>query len=608
MKSTLPKFKNGFFITIILISFTIFFNQVNAQPGSLDPTFGIDGKVILKLGNDVSILDNVIQADGKILLAGYLKQGKPHGLILRFKTTGVLDSSFGDNGQVIMDDAYNWGGIAIQKDRKIIVAGESSNFEFLVARYDENGNIDNSFGMAGMTSSLFGGSSAQALDVKILGDGKILTSGAEINQKVARYFDIFLVAKLNIDGRFDSSFGEQGHVFTIFSKDANAGAFSIATNSVGDIYAGGGAFFLRDGTTYEDSYFALAKYKTDGSLNSSFADSGKLARDKNYTIVNGMILTNKGKILMAGESISPSGNFELVQYKSNGVKDSAFGNNGIVLTDLDGEDIPGLKAIAQDKSDRIIVGGHSQRASNTVFAIVRYNANGTIDETFGDNGKVSLDIGATDGQITSLSLQKDGKILISGYISDGTTQNIMLARYLADATLPVKLLSFTGSMQKNVGVLNWQTSLETHNAYFSIERSANSVDFVNIGKIEGDGNSTLIQNYRFIDTHPEKGVNYYRLKQVDKDGYFAYSDVIALELENNGKHGIFPNPVKDIFTVDNLENSTTLTLCDSYGKILLNVISSSKTYSANIKNFAAGVYYLHIKEGNKMTTLKIIKQ
>jgi hypothetical protein len=125
-------------------------------------------------------------------------------------------------------------------------------------------------------------------------------------------------------------------------------------------------------------------------------------------------------------------------------------------------------------------------------------------------------------------------------INDNAANCVSRAAVLAACqALPVELISFTGKQLEKHNVLVWVTASEINNDYFEIERSANGVTFETIGIIKGANNKQQHQ-YEYRDEHPFVGINYYRLKQVDTDGKFAYSDIIILKNTHKGEVGVYP--------------------------------------------------------------------
>ena len=141
-------------------------------------------------------------------------------------------------------------------------------------------------------------------------------------------------------------------------------------------------------------------------------------------------------------------------------------------------------------------------------------------------------------------------------IDAGFTQDdieIDYVRVYQTSPLPVKLTSFTGEINGTANVLDWQTASEQKNSHFEIERSTDGIDFEIIGKINGTGTTTNTSNYQFVDETPNN-LNYYRLRQVDTDETFEYSNTIFIKNEHIQKWSdenltLFPNPINDQLTI-----------------------------------------------------------
>lgn len=242
--------------------------------------------------------------------------------------------------------------------------------------------------------------------------------------------------------------------------------------------------------------------------------------------------------------------------------------------------------------------------SQFTVAIVRYNIIGTLDSSFGVGGKLTNN---RFYQGKSVILQTDGKILVGG----GTYYSVAIARFDTVGVLPIRLLSFTATKKEKTVLLNWQTASETNNAYFSVERSTNgSTDFSAIGKANSKGNTARLQQYTFEDLSPLNGGNYYRLKQVDKDGRSTYSKTVFVDFTKSTTIKIYPNPVKDLLQIDGLDASvkTNISIVDLSGRTLAKTSVTNSSYSWNIKQLPSGNYYLTIEAGKKITTLKFIKE
>lgn len=175
-------------------------------------------------------------------------------------------------------------------------------------------------------------------------------------------------------------------------------------------------------------------------------------------------------------------------------------------------------------------------------------------------------------------------------------------------TVPVKFGNFIGMKEDNSNVLYWQTSSEINNKGFEVERSTTGDNFKKIGYVQARGDANSITNYSYTDYSPAKGINYYRLKQIDKDGAIEYSSIISIK-ENVVKKGInvFPNPTyaNINITVDLLNKDEAIVqVFDMFGKIVLtketNLIAGSQQISLNTANLKAGNYIVRIMNSDNL--------
>ncbi len=159
--------------------------------------------------------------------------------------------------------------------------------------------------------------------------------------------------------------------------------------------------------------------------------------------------------------------------------------------------------------------------------------------------------------------------------------------------LPIELLNFDGQAESNGNMLNWITATETNNDHFELERSMNANDFTKIATVSGNGNSTSALHYEQLDALPFKGINYYRLKQVDFDGKYTYSEIIAIE--NNSMQNIaidvYPNPSNDLVHINTSGSISSLIIYNMLGEI----VYSSTGEQSNTIDFTPltnGVYII----------------
>jgi len=162
-------------------------------------------------------------------------------------------------------------------------------------------------------------------------------------------------------------------------------------------------------------------------------------------------------------------------------------------------------------------------------------------------------------------------------------------------------------------VLQWKVANETNNNYFSVEHSANGTNFQPIGKVAGNGTVATQQKYQFNDNNPVKGLNFYRLKQVDYDGNSTYSNVVTVTFENVAAiFRIFPNPAVNNINVSLPLSAATsvINVFDLNGKKVLEKQISNNTVSQSldVSRLAAGVYNVTLVQGTQQQTIKLVKE
>jgi len=182
------------------------------------------------------------------------------------------------------------------------------------------------------------------------------------------------------------------------------------------------------------------------------------------------------------------------------------------------------------------------------------------------------------------------------------------AQVIASCTpAPIELISFSGKTIENSTILSWQTASEINNAYFEIEHSMNGNSFHVLGTVNGHGNTSDLQSYAFIHQNPAVGINYYRLKQVDFDGKYAYSNTIAINIARDDVQ-LFPNPTTGVIEVrgPNTEECT-VRLNDNMGMFIKSE-QLPDTRQIDISNLSNGMYFIEILTHRRSTVKRIIKQ
>jgi len=187
-----------------------------------------------------------------------------------------------------------------------------------------------------------------------------------------------------------------------------------------------------------------------------------------------------------------------------------------------------------------------------------------------------------------------------------------LSDSIVTGLLPVHLLNFTGTNLGKAVQLNWQTAQEVNSDYFNIERSTDGRHFNYIGHVKAAGNSSITQDYAFTDyTLPQMlagNTTYYRLKQLDKDGNYVYSNVVVINLEKITSLAVYPNPGKGVFNLVTgaINKKLDVQVFDAEGrKVYSNTFTNASAALINMPA-AKGVYVMKIDDGKTVTTKKLV--
>jgi uncharacterized delta-60 repeat protein len=374
----------------------------NAQGGWLDQTFGGDGWVTSDPGLGYGLANAVVvQPDGRIVAGGGAQGG--WGLT-RFNSDGSADTTFGASGLVEtsfggFDEEVQ--GLALQTDGKIVAVGPSSS-TFAIARYNPDGSLDPSFSSNGRLVSDFGPEGAtSARQVALQADGKIVVAGAT-------WSGGFALARYNIDGSRDSTFGGDGVAIT--DLEGVDSATGIALQRDGRIIAAG--------TTHlaGDADFAVTRYEKDGDLDTTFGSSGKVTTDLGgVDEAVGVSVYKDGKIVVAGRSRTLEGRvtFAAARYKSTGALDNSFNLDGRVTTDAGRNLIVHAMSLQQD--GKVLLVGSFAAGIPQRPVLIRYTRRGSLDPSFGDNGRqIFLSSESTWIEARAVTEQSDGKIIVAG--------------------------------------------------------------------------------------------------------------------------------------------------------------------------------------------------
>lgn len=580
-----------------------------------------------------------------------------------FSQAGTLDSSFGVNGTVTNSFGSDYlypGPVAIQKDGKIIVAGNRDPFadgdSLVVARYQVNGALDSSFGINGKVSIYVGWNDGliyyRVIDMVIQVDGKIVVGG----QTTLAGPNWFLIERFLPNGNLDSSFGVNGKVSTLIHNWREVDLSALALQNDGKILAGGSV----DG-------FCLIRYLSNGVIDSSFGVNGRIQNEGDFRIIDDLAVLKNGKIIVGITSSNSSSDFEIDRLLPNGIFDSTFGTNGIIITDFAGGD-DYLSSIAISNDNKIVASGISYPDWNASFA--KYNANGTLDSTFGVNGKVHTAFKVD--YHNKIMIQQSGKVIVAGSL---------LFRLNADGSTDSSY-GVNGSAQNFNGATDAamqadQKVVTVNSPYFTVQRFKNDPIITiqkNITKTEGNSGTTTSATFRILLNTPSARkitVNYTTVDSTAKAGqdYVATSGTLTFNpgqtsksvtvniigdnvIEKNEKFllrlsnptnailgtlstaictiknddpsfslstsnaiettssiKLYPNPANNFLRIEGLNKNanTTISVIDMQGKVVMKTTTSNNT-SLNIKLLLPGTYFVRIESENRIANLKFIKE
>lgn len=520
-----------FKITLITFSTFLFSNLSIAQDGSLDNTFDTDGKLTTAIGT----FDDAAYAIA------------------------------------VKEDPLNPTNFAA---RKILVAGQTfngANYDFLLMQYLNDGSLDNSFGVNGIVTTSIGSFDDKARSIAIQTDGKIVLGGFS-NDGIK---DNFALVRYLSNGAIDSTFNGVGIVTTSIGNTGE-NINSIAIQNDGSIFAAG---FTQSGTNMD---FAVAKYQSNGILDSSFDNDGYIVTPIGSSIeyANKVIVQADGKIIVFGASLQ-SGNYDfaMVRYNNDGSYDNTFNSNGFITPYFSGNfNEYGNTAILQTDG-KILIAGMNNSTFND-FIVGRINTDGSMDNSFGSNGFAVTDFGtSTDyGEAIDMTLQPDNKIIVAGLRNMGVALDFAVVRYDQNGLLD---LSFDTD-----GMLNTD---------FGGDDQGRATIMQSDGKI-------LVAGSSHDGTQNRVAIARYNNPSV--------STATALQQNNLNPIKVAPNPfiTNCIISVKDELKNANLSLYNKQGMLCYTQNKlNGKSITLQRNNLSAGVYFVKIiDEGQQVLIQKLV--
>lgn len=418
---------------------------------ALDPGFGVGGFATHSFlattaeGESYDSSDDASnavlrQADGKALVAGTTYNNlsgadvRTDFILARYNEDGSLDETFGDQGVVRTDfGKFDYGrSIALQSDGKIVMVGETSNqdglgFDMTVARYLPNGELDAAFDGDGKAIIDFQGTE-EGRAIAVGEDGSIVVGGSSGPVNVS-YPQSFAVARLLSDGSLDEAFGSGGKA--LFHAEGGSGNVRSLVLLPGGkvVVAGSSASPQEDWTGLSEYDFALARLNADGSVDETFGNQGFVATDLSggfYDEARRLLVGDDGKLIAAGFVNGPGAG--VVQYNSDGSLDTNFGDDGVVVLSGAG----GFRDAAIQANGKIQLLG---QFFGDEIRLVRLLPNGQADISFGIAGEYIAHFPFE--QATPFALHvSDDKALVAGANRKDGNGDFALAQFLLDTNPP----------------------------------------------------------------------------------------------------------------------------------------------------------------------------
>lgn len=507
---------------------------------------------------------------------------------LSFSQFGIPDVTFGTEGKVItsfegFDAAVQF--VLVQPDKKIVAGGnvsKSAKSQFSLARYNSDGSLDETFGNLGMVIADYPEQMVLS-SLALQSDGKIIAGGNLYNATFS--ISHFVLLRFGSNGILDTTFGTNGRVVTNLSENLDRMTSLILQND-GKIMASGST---SDDSTYSD--FAMVRYNSDGSEDSSFGNNGKVITsvrtwDFGYTIA----LQDDEKIVVAGSTsneFNPDFGFDydfvVVKYDKYGVLDSTFGSGGSTTIGVPEANEKALSVKIATDGKITIVGEH--HVFKYSIMLVQILNNGDLDVSFGTNGVVTTALACQF--LESVSMQPDGKIVATEYNSTGGCcgAEIKLIRLLAN-----------GNFDTTFGTDGIVTT-----DFLNENSQANSIAIQDDGKIVigGISGNQIQTNYGLARFNSE----------------LELSNPINQSADNT--FFVYPNPINQNVSLDfNLSESgkVSANLFDMNG-VLVAKLLNSKAFQSGFNSeplqvpetLSKGVYFLTVSNGTIVSNFKLVK-
>jgi uncharacterized delta-60 repeat protein len=404
--------------------------------GSLDKSFDRDGVQTFKSTLGEAVFDMELLPRGKILVGGWAEPGRSgtsHSRdfgLMRLNSNGSLDRSFGSKGYVLTDlgDNDRLSQLAVDAAGNIVAVGLSGSASptIVLVRYRPNGTIDNSFAAGGKFTTTLAGNDASPASLQILSHGRILLGGSANG-------DAFLM-RLDSHGALDQGFGSRGLItFNLGSIYDRAVILRAGPTAI--TVLGAALSLAQSGPPPEDSKQFLLHFRGDGS-----ADPSSPTREFSLTSNGGQMIAGGARLLPNNRLLAlftsrntwADGDMILARFNASGSPDKRFASRGAITIDDTGplKDTP-LHLVTQPDGKSIVL-AQLDMYNQTQYALLRLRPDGKVDKAFGVQGRILLQPNQFFEHITALGLDSAGKIILAG--DDGSLERMNVQRFNANGS------------------------------------------------------------------------------------------------------------------------------------------------------------------------------
>lgn len=376
-------------------------------------------------------------------------------------------------------DFVDGSNVLVQSDGRILVAGTAfydGLHRYTIMRYTSEGELDTSFGEQGLVFTGFGGNTNRAHAMALQPDGKILITGA------AGFYgtqDICTV-RIKSDGTLDPSFGVNGKVRTSVGAGVDGGN-AIAVRSDGKVLVAGSTAVGSSGD------MVLVRYFSDGSLDSAFGNGGTAIVDieGGVDVAAAMVQQMDGRILIGGwtSDTAYSHRGAVVRFTEGGLLDSSFSDDGIFTCASGFLKVRGLALAAGEK---VLVAGEHHDGSTTAFGLLQLWPSGDLDVTFGNDGIARVVFGPYMDLPTSMACDPNGRILMAGQSSNGVWFSLVMARFDTFGQLDDTFGAYGLTQPEIVTSPNQWSSIALQSNGDILVSSADDLDFL-VARFHGTG-------------------------------------------------------------------------------------------------------------------------